>query len=163
MSEIDPVAALQQRVDEELSHRGLLQRELAAKIKVKAPTLNKMLTGASMKTAAEVLRRLRQIEDALELGRGDLLRAMGFVEDEVGGRQAIQREPGLRPAGREAILVLFDHFVDHGRVSKHPGPVRKAASSGKTAKVKAEEAAAIEEAARKVSPPDGTPHEGPAK
>lgn len=153
----DPLAALSERVQDELAKQRLTQIELSKRTGIRTDTLSRMLSGTNMGTTLEMLFRLGLIERDLGLRAGDLLRVMGFVKDPQSTRESVQSEPSLGPPGREAVLVLFDHYSrPEAAVSKLP--VRKAAAKGKVPRVKAGKRAEIEEQVRKRAP--GAPNRG---
>lgn len=145
MSESDPAARLRARLDAEMGKRGWDQKDLAAKLSISRSTFNKIYKGSAMRATLSRVEDLQEIESVLRMRRGELLREMGLVAELTETRDRIAAAPELSPAGREAVLALFDYYV--AKKAKIT-PLRPA--KPKQAKPKSE-------AAKKGSPPVVTP------
>jgi transcriptional regulator with XRE-family HTH domain len=111
MTSADRFADLAAAVDGELRLQGLNRVQLCERLGIPQSTMSKMLSGESMRTTTLALDRLAAIEEALDLPRGRLLRALGYVGTAEGVRDAISADPRLPAHGKEAVLVLFDHYA----------------------------------------------------
>ncbi|MDQ1438581.1 MAG: hypothetical protein QOK43_2210 [Acidimicrobiaceae bacterium] len=157
MAAPDPVSAFRDLVEEALERNGLFKTALADELHISDSMLNAMFKGTSLTMTLEMLKRFSVIEAKLGLPHGEIVRVMGFAKTPESVREGIRSEAGLSLEGKEAVLVLFDHYrrkakarrlrpVDAERVE------REAASGGKTAPLTPGQVAEIEASGHHISP-----------
>lgn len=96
----DRLVHLGQAIRDELSRSNHSQRWLADQLDVDTGYLSRIISGKHEGLSLEVVVR---IEDALGVGRGDLLRAAGYVDGDVTLSAALASDPGLTESQRRAL------------------------------------------------------------
>lgn len=85
-----------------------LQRDLAAKVGEHPSKINRLIKGTHGDVTLDFVGRL---EDALELPRGHLLRAAGFVVDPSTTREAVLADSALEETQKPILLAVYDSLV----------------------------------------------------
>lgn len=81
---------------------SLTQAEVADRMGTKQQYVHRYTSSQEPK-----LDTVAALEDALDLGRGDLLRAAGYVEDPQTLPEAIERDMRLHPRERRMLAELY--------------------------------------------------------
>lgn len=82
---------------------GRTQASLAAQVGLDGGRLSRILSG-KVDPGSITLELIVALEDALELRRGALLIAAGYVEGVTTAEEAIEMEPGLSRDTRDALI-----------------------------------------------------------
>ena len=148
------LAAYEAVVKEALRLRPRGQKELGTALSLAQGTVSKLLDGQFVKASVGKLLTVAALEKELGLSPGRLLVAMGFVPGAPDLRQRIELDDRLAEDGRQAILVLYDHFArqEEGTVTA----LRPAAGGGDTAELGDDEAGEVDVQAQALIPPDET-------
>lgn len=149
----DPLAALTERIQDELHRHQLGANALSDKTGVSTSDLSRVFKkGSFMETTLKRLQQLAMFEQEFRLRGGDLLREMGFVEDAQTARDVIVSDPSLTVEGREALLVLYEYYSS----TKKEAARSAAAKKGPPPTLSAEEEQAIKDfVAGRVSDDEG--------
>lgn len=112
------LAAAFAKARDELKASGVSEDELAVRLGVKQPTVNRW---ANAERSFE-LKILPVVDELCGQSRGYVLRLAGYVSDEVDIRAAIMTDPSLDEAGRDVVLHAYDYARSEAKNDARPSP-----------------------------------------
>ncbi|HEX2039181.1 MAG TPA: helix-turn-helix transcriptional regulator [Acidimicrobiales bacterium] len=113
---------MRKQVQRELDRRGMTQEQLAKRVKMKPAALSKFLKGTTLKRTFRSIERLRDIERALKLPSGTLVRALALLKDPRTTRSAIQADASLPPDVKHAFELVVNHYAGVRTAKKGTAP-----------------------------------------